>query len=101
MHAPTSPIVEVIRTCKRIAPSDATVLLTGETGTGKEVYARELHRASGARGSFVPFNCTAVAADMLDAQLFGHRRGAFTGAHADGVGFVEAAHTGTLFLDEI
>jgi DNA-binding NtrC family response regulator len=85
----------------QLAASDAPVLLTGETGTGKEVFARELHRASKRRGAFVPFNCTAVAADMLDAQLFGHRRGAFTGATENFQGIVRSAADGTLFLDEI
>jgi DNA-binding NtrC family response regulator len=92
---------QVLITIHHLASSDAPVLLTGETGTGKEVFARELHRASGARGPFIPFNCTAVAADMLDAQLFGYRRGAFTGATDNFPGIVRSAAGGTLFLDEI
>jgi len=78
------------------------VLLTGETGTGKEVLARAIHRASG-RGAkpFVPFNCTAVPREMLESQLFGYRKGAFTGAHHAFDGVIRAAAGGTLFLDEI
>ncbi|MGE3842055.1 MAG: sigma 54-interacting transcriptional regulator, partial [Vicinamibacterales bacterium] len=92
---------QVLATIGLLSQSDVPVLLTGETGTGKEVFARELHRLSRAKGPFVPFNCTAVAADMLDAQLFGHRRGAFTGAIENVAGIVRSASHGTLFLDEI
>lgn len=92
---------QILATIHQLAVSDVPVLLTGETGTGKEVFARELHRLSRAKGPFVPFNCTAVAADMLDAQLFGHRRGAFTGAIENIPGIVRSASGGTLFLDEI
>ncbi len=87
---------------RRIAPSDATVLLTGETGTGKEILARAIHRASRRSARpFVPFNCTAVPRDMLDSQLFGYRRGAFTGADTAFEGVIRGAAGGTLFLDEI
>ncbi|MCU0256376.1 MAG: sigma-54 dependent transcriptional regulator, partial [Vicinamibacterales bacterium] len=87
---------------QRAAITSAPVLVTGETGTGKELVARELHRLSrAATGAFVPFNCAAVPRDMLESQLFGHRRGAFTGAAADFGGFVREATGGTLFLDEI
>jgi DNA-binding NtrC family response regulator len=87
---------------RRIAPAPVSVLLTGETGTGKEVLARAIHRASGHRnGPFVPFNCTAVPREMLDSQLFGYRKGAFTGANEAFDGIVRAAAGGTLFLDEI
>jgi DNA-binding NtrC family response regulator len=92
---------QVLLRIHHLASSNVPVLLTGETGTGKEVFARELHRASGAKGSFVPFNCTAVPADMVDAHLFGHRRGAFTGATDNLPGVVRSASGGTLFLDEI
>jgi DNA-binding NtrC family response regulator/tetratricopeptide (TPR) repeat protein len=93
---------ELLSIGRRIAPSDITVLLTGETGTGKEVLARAIHRASSrAAKPFVPFNCTAVPRDMLESQLFGYRRGAFTGADAAFDGVIRAAAGGTLFLDEI
>jgi DNA-binding NtrC family response regulator/tetratricopeptide (TPR) repeat protein len=86
----------------RAAGTDLPVLLTGETGTGKELVARELHRLSrAATGPFLPFNCAAVPREMLESQLFGHRRGAFTGANADFKGVVSEAAGGSLFLDEI
>jgi transcriptional regulator with GAF, ATPase, and Fis domain len=78
------------------------VLITGETGTGKEVLARLIHNYSPrATKTFLPFNCTATPRDMLDSQLFGHRRGAFTGAMENFSGVIRAASGGTLFLDEI
>ncbi len=92
----------VIDQIRLVAAHNVTVLLTGETGTGKEVMARELHRLSSrSDGPFVPFNCSAVPREMLDSQLFGHRRGAFTGADSDFRGVVRTAEAGTLFLDEI
>ena len=95
-------MTELLSIGRRVATADVSVLLTGETGTGKEVLARAIHRASG-RGNkpFVPFNCTAVPRDMLESQLFGYRKGAFTGAHAGFDGVIRAAAGGTLFLDEI
>jgi DNA-binding NtrC family response regulator/tetratricopeptide (TPR) repeat protein len=95
-------MTELLSIARRIAPADVSVLLTGETGTGKEVLARAIHRASG-RGAkpFIPFNCTAVPRDMLESQLFGYRKGAFTGAHNAFDGVIRAAAGGTLFLDEI
>ncbi|MPZ17295.1 MAG: AAA domain-containing protein [Luteitalea sp.] len=93
---------EVLDGARRMAPTDLPVLLLGETGTGKEVIAREIHRLSNcSSGPFVPFNCTAVSRDMLDSQLFGYRRGAFTGAQEDFPGVIRGADGGTLFLDEI
>ncbi len=84
------------------APHDSTVLVTGATGTGKELVARQLHAASGRNGRFVALNCGAISESLLEAELFGYTEGAFTGARRGGrVGLVEAADGGTLFLDEI
>lgn len=86
----------------RMANSAATVLITGESGTGKELVARGLHDHSERRSAhFVPVNCAAIPKDLLESELFGHRKGAFTGAHADRLGRFELAHGGTIFLDEI
>jgi DNA-binding NtrC family response regulator/Tfp pilus assembly protein PilF len=92
----------VLDLVSRAAATDLSVIVVGETGTGKELIARAIHDQGGrADRPFLAVNCGALRAELAASQLFGHRRGAFTGAHADGVGFVEAAHTGTLFLDEI
>jgi DNA-binding NtrC family response regulator len=86
----------------RVAGANVNVLLTGETGVGKELFARALHQASARKDRpFLPFNCSTVPRDLIDSQLFGHRRGAFTGAHDDAIGMIRAAARGTLFLDEI
>ena len=99
---PDSPLVALVRTCERIAQSDATVLLTGETGTGKEVFARFIHEHSGRSGrAIVPVNCGAIPETLLESELFGHVRGAFTGASQSRRGRIAAAEGGTLFLDEV
>jgi len=100
--AANSPIVDVIRACTRIANSDATVLLTGETGTGKEVFARMVHTHSvRSKRPFVPVNCAAIPDALLESELFGYVRGAFTGAVQSRRGRVAMAEGGTLFLDEV
>lgn len=87
---------------EQVAPSDATVLLTGETGTGKEIVARQIHQLSrrGA-GPFVAVNCGAFSENLVESELFGHEKGAFTGAHTAKAGWFETARGGTLFLDEV
>jgi DNA-binding NtrC family response regulator len=95
-------MTELVATARKIGPSNVTVLITGETGTGKEVLARIIHDASPrAARPFVPFNCAAVPREMLDSQLFGYRRGAFTGAVTPFPGVIRSAAGGTLLLDEI
>jgi DNA-binding NtrC family response regulator len=90
-----------VEECRQAAPTDVPVLLCGETGTGKELLARHVHERSGRTGAFVPVNCAAIAPGLFESALFGHRKGAFTGAAADFGGHVGAAKGGTLFLDEI
>ena len=95
-------IREVAETIRRAGPTDATVLVTGESGTGKELAARALHAESRRSGaSFVALNCSALPADLIESELFGHVKGAFTGADRDRAGVFEAADGGTLFLDEV
>lgn len=95
-------ILQAIELAKRVAPTNATVLLTGETGTGKEVFARSIHQASERRNNnFVAINCSAFGKDLLESEMFGHKAGAFTGATKDKRGLFEEANHGTLFLDEI
>jgi transcriptional regulator with GAF, ATPase, and Fis domain len=92
----------LFRVIRRIAPTDLSVLVLGETGTGKELVARELHKLSERRKKpFVAINCGAIPENLLESELFGHKKGAFTGAVSDKVGKVESANGGTLFLDEI
>jgi transcriptional regulator with PAS, ATPase and Fis domain len=95
-------MLKLDRTLRQISPTDCNVLITGETGTGKEVFARAVHNFSN-RGErrFVAFNCGALAENILASELFGHERGAFTGAVASKRGLFEAADRGTIFLDEI
>ena len=93
---------ELARMIRLVAPRTATVLIEGETGTGKEVVAKAVHRLSARAGKpFVVLNCAAIPESLLEAELFGHTRGAFTGAVQSRTGRIEAAHGGTLFLDEI
>ena len=93
---------EVFGVLERIAATDLTVLIGGETGSGKDVIARAIHKASPrAKGPFVVFDCAAVAPNLIESELFGHVKGAFTGADANREGAFERAHNGTLFLDEI
>jgi len=93
---------ELTRLIRLVAPRSSTVLIEGETGTGKEVVARAVHRLSARAGKpFVVLNCAAIPEALLEAELFGHTRGAFTGAVQSRTGRIEAAHGGTLFLDEI
>ena len=92
---------EMFSRIRRVAPHYRSVLLTGETGTGKDLVAQALHKLSPAKGKFVVLNCSAVVETLFESELFGHVRGAFTGADRDKPGLAEHAHEGTLFLDEI
>lgn len=95
-------IKEAISLAEKVAPLDTAVLLTGETGTGKEVFAQAIHQASPRSGkSFVALNCSTFSKDIMESELFGHKQGAFTGALKDQKGLIEEASGGTLFLDEI
>jgi len=96
------PMREIRKLIETIADSTATVLINGESGTGKELVAQALHyQSSRGDANFVPLNCAAIPKELMESELFGHRKGAFTGALADRVGRFELAHGGTLFLDEI
>jgi formate hydrogenlyase transcriptional activator len=92
----------ILKSVQIVAPTDSTVLILGETGTGKELVARAIHELSGRKnGSFIKVNCAAIPASLLESELFGHEKGSFTGAFAQKVGRFELANQGTLFLDEI
>ena len=98
----SSRMAHLMAEARMVAASDASVLIRGESGSGKEVLARAIHRASPrAKGAFVAINCGAIPEPLLESELFGHTKGAFTGAASSRVGLVQAAHGGTLFLDEI
>ena len=96
-----SPALEsVLEEVDQVAPTDSTVLIQGETGTGKELIARAIHNLSARFGRpFIKLNCAAIPFDLLESELFGHERGAFTGAIAQKIGRFELADKGTLFLD--
>src|SRR4029077_10868256 len=99
----TSPALKIVLSrISKVAPSDSTVLITGETGTGKELVARAIHRRSNrASRAFVSVNCAAIPRDLIASELFGHEKGAFTGATQQRLGRFELANGGTLFLDEV
>jgi DNA-binding NtrC family response regulator len=98
----SSPAIrEVSEVVARVAPTSSTILIEGETGVGKERVAQAIHKLSGRSGQFVPLNCASISPELLESELFGHIRGAFTGAHASREGLFTSAHQGTLFLDEV
>ncbi|MFZ1865102.1 MAG: sigma-54 dependent transcriptional regulator [Polyangiales bacterium] len=97
----SSPMQEALRRARKVAPTEATVLILGESGTGKELIARAVHGQSRRPGAFVPVNCASIPETLLESELFGHEKGAFTGAITRKDGLVHTAEGGTLFLDEI
>ena len=102
MIASDPAMQSVVQMADKIAPSDATVMITGESGTGKEVMSRYIHRKSKRKdASFIAVNCAAIPENLLESELFGHEKGAFTGANARRIGKFEEAHGGTLLLDEV
>src|SRR5271170_1857903 len=98
----SAPLESVLDQVEQVAPTDSTVLIEGETGTGKELIAHAVHNASQRCGrAFIKLNCAAIPLDLLESELFGHEKGAFTGAIAQKIGRFEMADKGTLFLDEV
>lgn len=98
----SKPLLQSINLAKKVAPTDTTVLLTGETGTGKEVFAAAIHQSSPRKHqNFVAINCSAFSHDLLESEMFGHLAGSFTGATKDKKGLFEEANSGTIFLDEV
>ncbi|MCB1703704.1 MAG: sigma-54-dependent Fis family transcriptional regulator [Halioglobus sp.] len=97
----SAPMRKLYRMIRKVAATDATVLLVGESGTGKELAAQTLHQMSGLSGPFVAMNCGAIAAELAESELFGHEKGSFSGAHKQHAGYFERAEGGTLLLDEI
>lgn len=97
----SAPMQQLYDLLQQVAPARSNVLVVGDTGTGKELVARALHVASGRSGLFVPINCAAIPADLLESEMFGHAKGAFTGALRDRIGKCELSSGGTIFLDEI
>ncbi|MEO5618395.1 MAG: sigma 54-interacting transcriptional regulator [Candidatus Eisenbacteria bacterium] len=95
------PLLNMLDRATKLAKSEVSILITGETGTGKELIAAGMHRFSGLTGAYVPLNCAAVPKEMIESELFGHVRGAFSGAVVERAGLVEMAAKGTLFLDEV
>ncbi len=102
MIGSSAGMVEIYKTVSKVAPTDATILIEGETGTGKEIIARMVHQNSlRAHQPFVPVDCSSLAPALLESELFGAMKGAYTGANADRMGVLESANNGTVFLDEI
>src|SRR5439155_5911628 len=98
----SSQMTQAVETARKAAQAKATVLLLGESGTGKELFARAIHNWSERKdGPFVAINCVGLSKELLESELFGHEKGAFTGAHELKKGKMELAHGGTVFLDEI
>jgi two-component system response regulator GlrR len=97
----TDAMLRLVDRARQVAPTSYPVLIEGETGTGKEVFARGIHQCSARRGPFVAMNCSAIPETLFEAELFGAARGAYTGQHGERVGLFQEAHQGTLFLDEI